>query len=94
MGADDLHPLLVVNVLAFVSAKFERGIKRAEGNYRREKEDRAKHNQNDPEGAGDNATKVQVGKQGSEHHTDDAIGVRHIAFHVIFSFGNQLGFTF
>jgi len=71
----------VLEALCFVSAELERGVEWTEGDNGCEKEHCAKHHKNDPERAGHDTAKIQVGEQGSEHHTGDTVNIGHVAFH-------------
>jgi hypothetical protein len=77
----------VSSILSFVCAEPERRIQRAESQDGRQEEYGAKHEQDDPESAGDDASKIEVGKQGGDQDSDSAVGVGHVAFHCEISFG-------
>ena len=81
------HPLRDRQIgLAFECAEFEHGIDRAERNNRRQHKHPAKHHEHDPQPAGHDASKIQIGEQSSDHDPDDTISIGHIAFHLKISF--------
>ena len=80
--------------LAFKGADFEGNIKRAESNDGCQQEDCAEHNQDNTKYACDNSAKIQVGKQGSDDDTDNAVRVGHIAFHGKISLWGELSLIY
>jgi hypothetical protein len=67
--------------LTFVCAEFEQPVERAEGNDGCDEEDRPEDDQHEAECPADNPAKIQIGEQGGEDNSNDAIHVGHIAFH-------------
>jgi hypothetical protein len=85
MGELEGVPGLGCNLL-FQSANFKGSIQRAESNDGSQCKYGCQNEQNDTKCSGDNPTKVQVSEYGGNNDADDAIGIRHVAFHKKISF--------
>jgi hypothetical protein len=66
---------------AFVGADFEWCVQRAEGNGGGEQEYGSQNQQHNAGCAGNNTAEIQVSEHGGDNDTDNAVNIRHIAFH-------------
>lgn len=69
------------NQRLLAGAEFEGQVERAESDDAGRQENDCQHEQDDAQRAGNNSTKIQVGKQGGDDDADDAVGSSHVLFH-------------